>query len=102
MADVEFNSGKTALDPAPITTLSRLGRVIRVASFLLAAVSIATTFLLVTGIVNVPLTENRILILVVGTTTVALVLFCVVFFDVIRLFQQLRRRSEERRVGKEC
>ena len=91
MTDVEFNSDKTAHDAAPITTLSRLGRVIRVASFLLAAVSIATTFLLVTGIINVPLTENRILILVVGTTTVALVLFCVVFFDVIRLFQQLRR-----------
>jgi two-component system, NtrC family, nitrogen regulation sensor histidine kinase NtrY len=91
MTDVELNSDKTLLDATPATALSRLGRFIRIAAILLAAISIATTFLLVTSIIDVQLTERRILVLVAGTTTVALVLFCVVFFDVIRLFRQLRR-----------
>jgi two-component system, NtrC family, nitrogen regulation sensor histidine kinase NtrY len=73
------------------TILSRLVALVRVSAFLLAMVSIATTFLLVTGIVNIPLNERRVTFLVVGTAIVAAILLAVVLFDLARLFRQWRQ-----------
>ncbi len=73
------------------TILSRIGAVFRVAAFVLAVVSIATTFLLVTGLLDVPLTERRVAFLVVGTSFVAAILLIVVLLDVARLFRQWRQ-----------
>ncbi len=71
--------------------LSRIGAVARVAAFALAILSIAATFLLVTGLLDVPLTEQRVLSLVIGTSLVATMLLIVVLFDVFRLFRQWRQ-----------
>jgi two-component system, NtrC family, nitrogen regulation sensor histidine kinase NtrY len=73
------------------TVLSRIGAVLRVAAFLLAVGSIAATFLLVTGLIDIPLTEQRVAFLVIGTSAVAAMLLVVVIFDVVRLFRQWRQ-----------
>jgi two-component system, NtrC family, nitrogen regulation sensor histidine kinase NtrY len=73
------------------TILSRLVALVRVAAFLLAMVSIAATFMLVTGIVNIPLNERRVAFLVIGTSIVAVILLAVVLFDLVRLFRQWRQ-----------
>jgi two-component system, NtrC family, nitrogen regulation sensor histidine kinase NtrY len=73
------------------TALTRLGGAMRVVAFLAALGSILATFLLVTGLVNIQLTERTAIILVAATAGVALVLGAVVAFDLIRLFSQFRR-----------
>jgi two-component system, NtrC family, nitrogen regulation sensor histidine kinase NtrY len=73
------------------TILSRVISVVRVSAFALAVASIATTFLLVTGLLNVALDERRIFFLVVGTSVVAAILLIIVVFDLAQLFNQWRR-----------
>jgi two-component system, NtrC family, nitrogen regulation sensor histidine kinase NtrY len=73
------------------TILARIVSVVRVSAFALAVASIATTFLLVTGLLNVTLSEQRIFVLVVGTSVVAAILLIVVIFDLAQLFNQWRR-----------
>jgi len=73
------------------TILSRTIGMLRVSAFVLAVASIAATFLLVTGLVDIPLTEERVAVLVIGTALVAAMLLIVVAFDVIRLFRQWRQ-----------
>ena len=73
------------------TILARVISVVRVSAFALAVASIATTFLLVTGLVNIALDERRIFFLVVGTSVVAAILLVVVVFDLAQLFNQWRR-----------
>ncbi len=73
------------------TILSRVGAVARVVAFALAVLSIAATFLLVTGLLDVPLTEQRVLLLVIGTSLVAAMLLIVILFDVVRLVRQWRQ-----------
>jgi two-component system, NtrC family, nitrogen regulation sensor histidine kinase NtrY len=73
------------------TILSRVISVVRFSAFALAVASIATTFLLVTGLLNVALNEQRIFFLVVGTSVVAAILLVIVVFDLAQLFNQWRR-----------
>ncbi len=73
------------------TILSRVISVVRFSAFALAVASIATTFLLVTGLLNVALNEQRIFFLVVGTSVVAAILLIIVVFDLAQLFNQWRR-----------
>jgi two-component system, NtrC family, nitrogen regulation sensor histidine kinase NtrY len=73
------------------TILSRVISVVRFSAFALAVASIATTFLLVTGLLNVALDERRIFFLVVGTSVVAAILLVIVVFDLAQLFNQWRR-----------
>jgi two-component system, NtrC family, nitrogen regulation sensor histidine kinase NtrY len=73
------------------TALTRLGGALRLFAFVAALGSILATFLLVTGLVNIQLTERTAIILVVATAAVALVLGAVVAFDLIRLFSQFRQ-----------
>ncbi len=84
----------TQLTAEPIgggTLLSRLIAVVRVLAFVLAVASIAATFVLVTGLVNITLTEQRIVFLVIGTSVVATILLIVVVFDLAQIFIQWRR-----------
>jgi two-component system, NtrC family, nitrogen regulation sensor histidine kinase NtrY len=71
--------------------LARMVAVVRVLAFALAVASIAATFVLVTGLVNVTLTEQRIVFLVIGTSVVAGILLIVVIFDLAQIFNQWRR-----------
>jgi two-component system, NtrC family, nitrogen regulation sensor histidine kinase NtrY len=71
--------------------LARMVAVVRVLAFALAVASIAATFVLVTGLVNVTLTEQRIVFLVIGTSVVAAILLIVVIFDLAQIFNQWRR-----------
>jgi two-component system, NtrC family, nitrogen regulation sensor histidine kinase NtrY len=73
------------------TILARVISVVRVSAFALAVASIATTFLLVTGLLNITLNEQRIFFLVVGTSVVAAILLIIVVFDLAQLFNQWRR-----------
>ncbi len=73
------------------TILARVISVVRVSAFALAVASIATTFLLVTGLLNIALDERRIFFLVAGTSVVAVILLIVVVFDLAQLFNQWRR-----------
>jgi two-component system, NtrC family, nitrogen regulation sensor histidine kinase NtrY len=73
------------------TILGRVIAVVRVSAFALAVASIATTFLLVTGLLNISLDERRVFFLVVGTSVVAAILLIVVIFDLVQLFNQWRR-----------
>jgi two-component system nitrogen regulation sensor histidine kinase NtrY len=73
------------------TAWRRIGAAIRALAFLAALCSIAATFLLVTGLVDIRLTERSVLVLVAGTAAVALILTIVVVFDLFRLFRQFRR-----------
>ena len=73
------------------TAWSRIVRLLRVAAFALAVASIGATFLLVTGLIDIPLTEQRVAFLVIGTSAVAGVLLIVVLVDVFRLFRQWRQ-----------
>jgi two-component system, NtrC family, nitrogen regulation sensor histidine kinase NtrY len=73
------------------TILARVISVVRVSAFALAVASIATTFLLVTGLLNVALNERRIFFLVAGTSAVAAILLIIVIFDLAQLFNQWRR-----------
>ncbi len=75
----------------PATALTRLGQAVRVSAFLLAIVSIGATFLLVTGLLDITLTEKRALALVVVTAFVAVSLLGVVLVDLLRLFRQRSR-----------
>jgi two-component system nitrogen regulation sensor histidine kinase NtrY len=78
--------------PAPSrTALTRLGAIFRLVAFLAAIGSITITFLLVTGLLNLQLSERTIVYLVIATAAVALVLAGVVIFDLIQLFRQFRR-----------
>jgi two-component system, NtrC family, nitrogen regulation sensor histidine kinase NtrY len=77
----------------PATGWARLGNAIRVTAFLAALGSITMTFLLVTGLVDVRLTERSTLMLVAGTALVGLVLAIVVIIDLFRLVRQFRRRQ---------
>ncbi len=84
----------TQLTAEPIGSRSILGRMIaavRVIAFALAVTSIAATFVLVTGLVNITLTEQRVAFLVVGTSVVAAILLIVVIFDLAQLFNQWRK-----------
>ncbi len=84
----------TQLTTEPIgsrSLLSRMVAIVRVLAFALAVASIAATFVLVTGLVNVSLTEQRILVLVIGTSVVATILLIVVIFDLAQIFIQWRR-----------
>jgi two-component system, NtrC family, nitrogen regulation sensor histidine kinase NtrY len=73
------------------TILARVIAAVRVSAFVLAVASIATTFLLVTGLLNVSLDERRVFFLVVGTSAVAAILLIIVIFDLAQLFNQWRR-----------
>ncbi len=79
------------LEPEQRSALTRLGGALRLAAFVAALGSILATFLLVTGLINVQLTERSAILLVAATAGVALVLAAVVLFDLWRLFAQLRR-----------
>jgi two-component system, NtrC family, nitrogen regulation sensor histidine kinase NtrY len=81
----------TTATASPPTALRRIGGAIRALAFMAALGSIAATFLLVTGLVDIRLTERSVLILVVGTAVVALALAIVVIVDLFRLFRQFRR-----------
>jgi two-component system, NtrC family, nitrogen regulation sensor histidine kinase NtrY len=81
---------RTEMTGSP-TALTRLGRALRVLAFAAALASIAATFLLVTGLINIQLTETTALVLVGGTTIVAGLLAAVVIFDLARLIKQFRR-----------
>jgi len=87
MRDV-VSTGSTEYGP---TLLSRIVAFSRVAAFVLAVASIGATFLLVTGLLDIPLTERRVAFLVIGTSAVAAMLLLVVLFDVLRLFRQWRQ-----------
>ncbi|MGL4241201.1 MAG: ATP-binding protein [Beijerinckiaceae bacterium] len=63
----------------------------RLTAFLAAIGSILTTFLLVTGLVDLRLSERSVVVLVLGTAAVAVLLAGVVIFDVARLFRQFWR-----------
>jgi two-component system, NtrC family, nitrogen regulation sensor histidine kinase NtrY len=73
------------------TILARVISVVRFSAFALAVASIATTFLLVTGLLNVSLDERRVFFLVVATSAVATILLVIVIFDLVQLFNQWRR-----------
>jgi two-component system, NtrC family, nitrogen regulation sensor histidine kinase NtrY len=69
----------------------RLGSAIRLTAFAAAIGSIAATFLLVTGLVSIQLTERWAIGLVFGTAAVAVILAGVVTFDLMRLFREFWR-----------
>ncbi|MFM9975316.1 MAG: ATP-binding protein [Beijerinckiaceae bacterium] len=84
------DTGNTALAPVNPPVSGIIGRFVRVAAFILALASIATTFLLVAGFLNIQLTERRVIILVMATALIAVLLALVVFVDLFRLFRQRR------------
>jgi two-component system, NtrC family, nitrogen regulation sensor histidine kinase NtrY len=73
------------------TYFSRVVGVLRVAAFVLAVISIATTFVLVTGLLDVQLSERRVTFLVFGTSGVAAIMLMVVTIDLYRLLRQWRQ-----------
>jgi two-component system, NtrC family, nitrogen regulation sensor histidine kinase NtrY len=77
----------------PATGWARLGNAIRLLAFLAALCSILFTFLLVTGLVDIQLSERGTLALVAATALVGLVLAVVVLIDLIRLIRQFRQRQ---------
>jgi two-component system nitrogen regulation sensor histidine kinase NtrY len=84
VVSIDINQGGPSI-------LSRLVAVLRVAAFALAVASIVVTFLLVTGLVDIPLTQRRVAFLVIGTSGVAAMLLVVVVVDLIRLLRQWRQ-----------
>ena len=84
MTDAAIHSQKSE----PVTILSRSIGIMRVVAFVLALASIATTFLLVTGLLNVPLNERSVTLLVLATSIVAIMLLAIVLYDVFQLFRQ--------------
>ncbi|MGL4637606.1 MAG: ATP-binding protein [Beijerinckiaceae bacterium] len=73
------------------TFRSRLLGIVRVGAFVLAVASLIATFALMSGSIDVQLTQARLFRLVVGTSLVAVLLFGVVLIDVFRLFRERKR-----------
>jgi two-component system, NtrC family, nitrogen regulation sensor histidine kinase NtrY len=71
----------------------RLFGLLRPLAFGLAMASTATLFLLLTGILQVELTERRITVIVVANAALALLLLCVVTADILRLVRARRRQQ---------
>ncbi len=88
---MQTSNATAANATAPSTAWRRIGGAVRALAFLAALGSIAATFMLVTGLVDVRLTETAVLALVAGTAAVALVLTIVVVVDLVRLLLQFRR-----------
>jgi two-component system, NtrC family, nitrogen regulation sensor histidine kinase NtrY len=73
------------------TIRSKVLGFVRVGAFVLAVFSIIATFALMSGSIDVQLTQARLYRLVVGTSVVALVLFAVVLIDLFRLYRERKR-----------
>ncbi len=79
-----------AMDQAS-TFRSKVLGFVRVGAFVLAVISIIATFALMSGSIEVQLTQARLYRLVVGTSIVAIVLLAVVLIDLFRLYRERKR-----------
>jgi two-component system nitrogen regulation sensor histidine kinase NtrY len=87
------NPTTPAIEEPQATGLARLGNAVRVLAFMAAVASIALTFVLVTGLLDITLSERATLALVAGTSVIGLILALVVIVDLTRLVRQFRRRQ---------
>lgn len=87
------SSDATATIDTPPGAWARLGGAIRVLALLAALGSVLVTFLLVTGLVDIRLSERGSLALVGATALMGLLLGIVVIADLVRLIRQFRRRQ---------
>jgi two-component system, NtrC family, nitrogen regulation sensor histidine kinase NtrY len=78
------NSGKL------VRSLKPAVRHMRIAVVLLAVASIIATFLLLTGLVRIELTEPRLIAIMAGTGIAGLLLFALIAHDLFRLFRDRR------------
>jgi two-component system, NtrC family, nitrogen regulation sensor histidine kinase NtrY len=83
-----LNADAAPTDPSTPSARARIGAAVRLLAFLAAMGSILATLLIVTGAIDVRLTERKALALVVATAAVALALAGVVLFDLVRLVRQ--------------
>jgi two-component system, NtrC family, nitrogen regulation sensor histidine kinase NtrY len=83
----------TPAQETPATSWMRVGNAIRLFAFVAALSSIGLTFIIVTGLIDVRLSEGRILALVAATATIGLLLALVVVLDLVRLIRQFRQRQ---------
>lgn len=85
MSDVPVsNSGRL------VRSLKPAVRHMRIAVVLLAVASIIATFLLLTGLVRIELTEPRLIAIMAGTGIAGLLLFLLIAYDLFRLFRDRR------------